>query len=347
MNCIIKGIQKMKTTKPTLFYIFLIAIIGISSCVPARKYEDLLERRQRCEDQNNQLRVENEELITYSNELMRSRDNLQERVEQLRKDTTEIGRINRRLETNYDRLLETYENLLDQNQKLMEGQEIESARILRRLKETQEDLQKREDELNRAAAQMDEKERNLNQLMSELGEKELRVLELENVLARQDSTVQALRRTVSNALLGFEGQGLTVEIKNGKVYVSLEESLLFASGSTTVDSRGVNALRQLATVLATNPEINVLIEGHTDDVPLRPGSAIRDNWDLSVLRATAIVRILLQNSNIDPQRLTAAGRGEYMPIDPAKTPEARKKNRRTEIILTPQLDDLFQIIEMN
>ena len=337
----------MKTTKPTLFYIFLIALIGISSCVPARKYEDLLERRQRCEDQNNQLRVENEELITYNNELTRSRDNLQERVDQLRKDTVEIGRINRRLETNYDRLLETYENLLDQNQKLMEGQEIESARILRRLKETQEDLQKREDELNRAAAQMDEKERNLNQLMSELGEKERRVLELENVLARQDSTVQALRRTVSSALLGFEGQGLTVEIKNGKVYVSLEESLLFASGSTNVDSRGVNALRQLATVLASNPDINVLIEGHTDDVPLRPGSAIRDNWDLSVLRATAIVRILLQNSNIDPQRLTAAGRGEFMPIDPAKTPQARQKNRRTEIILTPQLDDLFQIIEMN
>jgi chemotaxis protein MotB len=337
----------MKTTKKTTLYLFMLAVITITSCVPARKYEDLLERRQRCEDQNNQLRIENEELVTFNNELTRSRDNLQERVDQLRRDTTEIGRINRRLETNYDRLLLTYENLLDQNQKLMEGQEIESARILRRLKETQEDLQRREDELNRTAAQMDEKERNLNQLMSELDEKERRVYELENILARQDSTVRALRATVSNALLGFEGQGLTVEVKHGKVYVSLEESLLFASGSTTVDSRGVNALRQLATVLANNPDINVLIEGHTDDVPLRPGSAIRDNWDLSVLRATAIVRILLQNTNIDPKRLTAAGRGEYMPIDPAKTPQARQKNRRTEIILTPQLDDLFQIIEMN
>jgi chemotaxis protein MotB len=325
----------------------ILALIAITSCVPARKYEDLLERRQSCEDQNNQLRLENEEIITLNNELLRSRDNLQERVEQLRKDTTEIGRINRRLERNYDRLLETYENLLDQNQKLMEGQEIEANRILRRLKETQEDLQKREDELNRAAAQMDEKERNLNQLMSELEQKEQRVTELENILARQDSTVQALRRTVSSALLGFEGQGLTVEIKNGKVYVSLEESLLFATGSTNVDTRGVNALRQLANVLENNPEINVLIEGHTDDVPFRPGSSIKDNWDLSVLRATAIVRILLQNADIDPQRLTAAGRGEHMPIDPADTPEARKKNRRTEIILTPQLDDLFQIIELN
>ena len=229
----------------------------------------------------------------------------------------------------------------------MEGQEIEANRILRRLKETQEDLQRREDELRRASAQMDEKERNLNQLMSELEQKEQRVTELEKILARQDSTVQALRRTVSNALLGFEGQGLTVEIKNGKVYVSLEESLLFATGSTNVDTRGVNALRQLAKVLENNPEINVLIEGHTDDVPFRPGSSIKDNWDLSVLRATAIVRILLQNADIDPQRLTAAGRGEHMPIDPANTPEARKKNRRTEIILTPQLDDLFQIIELN
>jgi chemotaxis protein MotB len=337
----------MKATRKTIIYMGILALIAITSCVPARKYEDLLERRQSCEDQNNQLRLENEEIITLNNELLRSRDNLQERVEQLRKDTTEIGRINRRLERNYDRLLETYENLLDQNQKLMEGQEIEANRILRRLKETQEDLQKREDELNRAAAQMDEKERNLNQLMSELEQKEQRVTELENILARQDSTVQALRRTVSSALLGFEGQGLTVEIKNGKVYVSLEESLLFATGSTNVDTRGVNALRQLANVLENNPEINVLIEGHTDDVPFRPGSSIKDNWDLSVLRATAIVRILLQNADIDPQRLTAAGRGEHMPIDPADTPEARKKNRRTEIILTPQLDDLFQIIELN
>lgn len=337
----------MKTTRKTIIYLGILTLIAITGCVPARKYEDLLERRQSCEDQNNQLRLENEEIITLNNELLRSRDNLQERVEQLRKDTTEIGRINRRLERNYDRLLETYENLLDQNQKLMEGQEIEANRILRRLKETQEDLQKREDELNRAAAQMDEKERNLNQLMSELEQKEQRVTELENILARQDSTVQALRRTVSSALLGFEGQGLTVEIKNGKVYVSLEESLLFATGSTNVDTRGVNALRQLANVLENNPEINVLIEGHTDDVPFRPGSSIKDNWDLSVLRATAIVRILLQNADIDPQRLTAAGRGEHMPIDPADTPEARKKNRRTEIILTPQLDDLFQIIELN
>ena len=337
----------MRITKKTVLYLGLLAVIAVTSCVPARKYEDLLERRQKCEDQNNQLRIENEELLTENTELFRQRDNLEEKIEQLRRDTTEIGRINRRLETNYDRLLETYETILDQNRRLMEGKEIEASRILSRLNETQEDLMRREDELRRATAQMEQKERELNNLMLELGTKEKRVDELETILARQDSIVRELRRKVSNALLGFEGQGLTVEIKHGKVYVSLEESLLFATGSTQVDSRGVRALRELAKVLEANPEINVLIEGHTDDVPFRPGSTIKDNWDLSVLRATAIVRILLQNSQIDPRRLTAAGRGEYMPIDPAKTPEARMKNRRTEIILTPQLDDLFQIIETN
>jgi len=183
--------------------------------------------------------------------------------------------------------------------------------------------------------------------MNEFAAKEARVNELEEILSRQETVVQELRRTVSSALLGFENNGLTIEIKHGKVYVSLEESLLFASGSTTVDRRGETALRELAKVLERNPEINIMIEGHTDDVPLRSSSAPRDNWDLSVLRATAIVRILMNHANIQPQRFVVAGRGEYMPIDPAKTAEARRKNRRTEIILTPKLDALFEIIEMN
>lgn len=335
--------------------ILLLTLIAFSvSCVPARKYEDLLERRQTCEDENLVLRKENESFFTQVNELTHLRDNLKNQVEQLKQDTTEAGEIIRRLRQNYGQLNETYQILMDQNEKIMQGKELETSRILARLQETQEDLQRREDELRKATSLMQDKERSLNELnnrlqrsMGELQTKELRVNELEAILARQDSVVQALRRTVSGALLGFENNGLTIEVKNGKVYVSLEESLLFASGSTSVDPRGVTALRQLAGVLEKNPDINVLIEGHTDDVPFRPGSQIKDNWDLSVLRATAIVRILLTNSKIDPKRLTAAGRGEFMPIDPAKTPEARRKNRRTEIILTPKLDELFQIIQTN
>jgi chemotaxis protein MotB len=147
-------------------------------------------------------------------------------------------------------------------------------------------------------------------------------------------------------LLGFQDNGLTVSTKNGKVYVSLEERLLFESGSTVVDAKGVDALKKLAKVLEREEDINVLIEGHTDNVPIKSAS-IKDNWDLSVLRATSIVRIITSNSKVDPRNLTAAGRGEYFPIDKANTPEARRKNRRTEIIITPNLDELFKIIGSN
>jgi chemotaxis protein MotB len=325
-----------------------------NACVPARKFEDMVNRREECEAHRQVLSKENENFFTENNELRNMRDKLQQQVADLRRDTTEIGTEYRRLKTNHERLAKTYEIVLDQNEQLLSGRDHETRRILNQLHTTQTDLNSREDELRRASALMQEKEKDLLALQerlhgfsSELNLKEQRVNELEKVIARQDSVVKALRRTVSAALLGFEGQGLTVELKNGKVYVSMEESLLFASGSTTVDPRGVNALRELGKVLAANTDINVLIEGHTDDVPLRSGGQIKDNWDLSVLRATAIVRILLQNNAVDPKRLTAAGRGEFMPLDPARTAQARRKNRRTEIILTPRLDDLFQIIEIN
>ena len=159
--------------------------------------------------------------------------------------------------------------------------------------------------------------------------------------------MNALKDKVSKALLGFENNGLTITEKNGKVYVSLDESLLFASGSVNVDPKGVDALKKLAEVLGNNKDVNVLIEGHTDDVPLSGKGKIKDNWDLSVLRATSIVKILLTDSGIDAKRLTPAGRGEFLPLDIADTPEARTKNRRTEIILTPRLDELFEILENN
>ncbi len=335
-----------------IFMAFLLVALIASSCVPARKYEDMAERREQAEQQNRHLKDENENLFTQNNELRNERDKLQQQVESIKNDTTRIGKAKRNIQADYDRLSKTYEVVLEQNEKLMEGKELETNRILQRLQETQEDLQEREDELRRATALMEEKEQNLNALNErlqqsaiELSQKAERVNELESILESQEEAVQQLRKSVSNALLGFEGDGLSVEIKNGKVYVSLEERLLFATGSTSVGSEGVSALKQLAEVLERNPDISVLIEGHTDDVPFRPGSQIKDNWELSVLRATAIVRILLEHSDIDPQRLTAAGRGEHLPLDPDQTPEARQKNRRTEIILTPKLDDLFQIIE--
>jgi chemotaxis protein MotB len=136
-------------------------------------------------------------------------------------------------------------------------------------------------------------------------------------------------------------------MKNGKVYVSMDEKLLFRSGSYEVDARGRQALKELAGVLVANKDVNIMIEGHTDDVPYRSGPVIKDNWDLSVLRATSVLKILLEGGNIAPDRLTAAGRGEFQPVDRAKTAEARSRNRRTEIILTPNLDELLKILESN
>ena len=148
-------------------------------------------------------------------------------------------------------------------------------------------------------------------------------------------------------MFNFENKGLTITQKNGKVYVSLDESLLFASGKINVENKGIEALKNVAKVLEQNSDINVVVEGHTDDVPMKGAGEIKDNWDLSVMRATSVTKIMLDNAKIDAQRITSAGRGEFAPIDNSKTAEARKKNRRTEIILTPKLDELLKVLGDN
>ena len=320
----------------------LIALIGLLtiSCVPQRKFQDLESRFHKSETDNERLRAERDAALARS-------ENLQRQVRQLHDDTTRMGLNLIRTQVRLEQLQATYEQTLAYNQQLLDGKAEETRQILARLQATQADLQRQEDELGRTARELAEKEQNLERLLADLQGKEQRVNELESILQRQDSVVNALRHTVSSALLGFQDNGLSVDIRHGKVYVSLEESLLFATGSTTVDRQGENALRELARVLERNPDINIMIEGHTDDVPLRSGSLMKDNWDLSVLRATSILRILSKHGNIDPRRFIAAGRGEFLPIEEGSSPEARRKNRRTEIILTPQLDELFRIIEMN
>jgi chemotaxis protein MotB len=206
---------------------------------------------------------------------------------------------------------------------------------------------KKQDELKRLEGELNGQKKELDVLNAELKKREARVNELEAILKSKDDAVNNLKKTLSDALLGFEGKGLTITQKNGKVYVSMDESLLFASGSTSVEAKGVEALKKVAKVLEQNEDINVLIEGHTDDVPMVGKGEIKDNWDLSVMRATSIVKIITKNSKVDPRRLTAAGRGEYVPLDTAKSVEARKKNRRTELILTPKLDELFKVLNTN
>lgn len=186
----------------------------------------------------------------------------------------------------------------------------------------------------------------LNKLKNDLDSKSRRVAELEDLLDAQNRNLKKLKDALSKALFEFEGKGLTVEQKNGKVYVSMENKLLFPSGSWSVSKEGRNAVEQLGSVLAQNPDISILIEGHTDTDKVlgNLGGGITNNWDLSTKRATAIVNILEENSRIDKKNLTAAGRSEFSPIASNSTAEGKAKNRRIEVILTPKLDEISKML---
>ncbi len=184
----------------------------------------------------------------------------------------------------------------------------------------------------------------VTQLATDLQKREARLKEVEGILRKRDEATNALKDKLQKALLGFQESGLTVDVRNGKVYVSLTDKLLFPSGSIVIDEKGKMALKQLAVVLNKEPEINLAVEGHTDDKKVINLGQIKDNWDLSVLRATSVSRYLTEIEKVDPVRVTATGKGQFQPIDPAATPEARTKNRRIEIVLSPKLDELYNLI---
>src|SRR5690606_25356137 len=193
-------------------------------------------------------------------------------------------------------------------------------------------------------AQLEAKEKALAEEQARLDASSRRLNELENLIAAKDAGMKKLKETLSKALNSFEGNGLTVEQKNGKVYVSMENKLLFSSGSWAVGSEGRKAVVEVGKVLAANPDISVLIEGHTDNVEYAGSGPIADNWDLSTKRATAIVNILCENKGINRQNLTAAGRSEYAPLASNSTTEGKARNRRIEIILTPKLDEISKML---
>ena len=184
----------------------------------------------------------------------------------------------------------------------------------------------------------------LEKAEADLFERENKLRELQSIVKQRDSSMNALRERVEQSLLGFKDSGLEIEVKNGKVYVKMSNQLLFKSGSTVIDQRGRDALAQLAGVLSQQTDISVMIEGHTDNKPIS-NARIADNWDLSVLRSTEVARILTIENGIDPKRIIASGRSEFMPIDESDTQEGRANNRRTEIILSPKLDELFNLVK--
>ena len=292
------------TTKPAAPFI-LIALFA--ACVPARKYEELQTRYKSTQESEAAALAKAEQAEAAMKEQGTTVEDLAKRKTNLERDTTIQGTSLRNMTVQYDKINKLNTELLDKYNALLAGESSE----------------------------------NLNALARSLGDREAKLADLQKEIAAKDAAMKSLKDRVSAALAGFEGKGLTVTQKDGKIYVNLDNKLLFKSGSTVVESEGKQALGSLGKAIESEKDLAILVEGHTDTDKITPGGSMKDNWDLSVLRATSVVRILQESSRIDPTRITAGGRGEYVPVDPAD----KAKNRRIEVILAPDLAALYKLVQ--
>ncbi len=306
----------------------------LSGCVSMKNFDAL-------ESERDALLAEQAEARLAMNDAEINRRELEGRVsvleaaqQALQADTSRLGRALARSTQRAKELEAMNEVISEQNAGQLATMISENEALLRGMATTREELQAQEDSLIALSADLDARSR-------ELASRSARVEELEALLAARDAAATALRERVAEALLGFKDRGLTVEQRDGKVYVSLEAKLLFPSGSTAINPDGRQALLDLAQVIASQTELEVIVEGHTDTDQIRStGSIPRNNWELSVLRATAVVDLLTGAGGVDPAMLIASGRSEYHPVDP----EDKARNRRIEIVLAPDLGELFDLI---
>ena len=324
-----------------LITLAFLVVFTLSSCVTGRQFQELQSEAEDCKTKNATLKSQNEQLTSANRELEGENENLNKVTSTLRNDTTLLGNSLRHLRSQYDKINEVNDILMNKSSSMMSEVTEENRKLLADLQKAQMELQVQEDSLRRLEATLIRKESNLNQVRMELEGRARRVYELEALIAQKDAAVNDLKNRVSAALLGFQDKGLTVEQKNGKVYVSLDAKLLFPSGSTIIDKNGKRALIDLATAIEGESDLEVIVEGHTDTDAIRGNNIPRDNWELSVLRATSVVKIMMENSSIQPKILSASGRSEFHPVDP----EDKAKNRRIEIILSPNLNELFDLID--
>ena len=333
--------------KRSIIYItgLSVLIVFSISCVSGKKFSSLQDTSKQFMNERDAFKTDNIGLEMQNKELKSKLASLEKEAGSVQQEIAAAQNERDKAVDNYNKISSKYTELQNAQEDLIKGNVKETQKLLTELQTAQANLQKKEDLLRQLGQNLDAKKASLDELTFELDKKNARLAELEKILDAQKRIVQDLKSKVSEALLGFENNGLTVTMKNGKVYVSLDEKLLFKSASWDIDANGKNALKKLAGVLEKNPDIQIMIEGHTDNVPYNPGnSQLKDNWDLSVKRATTVIRVLLEGSNIDPKRLTASGRSQFLPVDDHNTTDARQKNRRTEIILTPDLTELYNLI---
>ena len=309
-------------------FIAIFSALILSSCVSSKVHKDLQSQYDSLESRNQKLQ---NELRDTRSKLEKDLSALQNEHNRLKAERDQVQAALKTSETNLESLTSSYDALAANSSSAIAENSKRNRELLAELEEKGKAL--------RAEQQR------LEKLQKDLAARSSRIDELESLIAAKDAKMNALKMAVSNALTNFEGKGLTVEQRDGKVYVSMENKLLFSSGSWAVNTEGRKAVQQLGQVLAQNPDIAVLIEGHTDNVPYGGTGQLTDNWDLSTKRATSIVQILRENSGIDPSNLTAAGRGEFAPVASNQTAEGKSKNRRIEVILTPKLDEINELLK--
>lgn len=300
-------------------YLLAAVLFVLVSCVPQKKYDELearyfaaLQTAERNQEQNDAL------LQEAAREQNRLQNEITELKEQIRLRASEIADA----KANMERLQNDFDALATKSTKELQENAKRSNALRQKLEEAQALLREKEGELKNKID---------------------RVQTLENLLKEQRQQLAKIKSSLKDALKSFEGKGITVTEREGRIYVSMENKLLFQSGKWEVGAEGVRALVEVANVLAQQKEVSILVEGHTDNVPFTPRNEIMDNWDLSVMRATAITKIL-QGNGLSPQKIVAGGRSEYLPIAPNDSAEGKAKNRRVEIILTPDLAKINQLL---
>ena len=308
----------------------LVVLAVMASCVSKKVFNDLENKYTDLKKENRKLLDDNEECTRAKNDLDLANTFLKSEWDKTKSERDKLLSDYNSADKNLKTLQASYHALEKNSDEALEANMNKNRELLAQLEAKQKALATEQDRFNK--------------LKGDLQAKSERLAELESLMAAKDASMKKLKETLSKALNSFEGKGLTVQQKNGKVYVSMENKLLFSSGSWAVGAEGRRAVVEVGKVLAANPDISVLIEGHTDDDAYGGTGPIADNWDLSTKRATVIVNILGENKSINKQNLTAAGRSEYAPLASNSTPDGKAKNRRIEIILTPKLDEISKML---
>lgn len=316
--------------KEIKFLLIGFTILNLVGCVSQKKFLKLEDEFGSLQRINTQLdrKLDNytSEKTALENELSYSKDT----IEVLKSQRDDLSKDLQATKNTLDKLNSSYDALEQNSSKALADNSKQNRELIEQLELKESTLAEEQDRLE--------------QLQKDLQARSNQIEELQSLIADKEQKMISLKENLSEALTNFEGQGLSVELRDGKVYVSMENKLLFASGSWIAGSEGQKAVKELGKVLADNPDIAVLIEGHTDNVPYGGNGSLTDNWDLSTKRATEVLKLLLNNGNINPQNLTAAGKGEFAPLTPNTTNEGKAKNRRIEVVLTPKLDEISKLL---